>query len=45
VVAVTSSGARYFLRQMAETSQANVVFLSHNEVPPEVKVVSQGLIQ
>ena len=45
VVAVTSSGARYFLRQMAETSQANVVFLSHNEVPPEVKVISQGLIQ
>ena len=45
VVAVTSSGARYFLRQMVETSQANVVFLSHNEVPPEVKVVSQGLIQ
>jgi flagellar biosynthesis protein FlhA len=45
VVAVTSSGARYFLRQMAETSQASVVFLSHNEVPPEVKVVSQGLIQ
>jgi flagellar biosynthesis protein FlhA len=45
VVAVTSSGARYFLRQMAETSQANVVFLSHNEVPAEVKVVSQGLIQ
>jgi flagellar biosynthesis protein FlhA len=45
VIAVTSSGARYFLRQMAETSQANVVFLSHNEVPAEVKVVSQGLIQ
>jgi hypothetical protein len=30
---------------MAETSQANEVFLSHNEVPPEVKVISQGLIQ
>ena len=45
VVAVTSSGARYFLRQMVETAHANVVFLSHNEVPAEVKVVSQGLIQ
>ncbi|MBZ5596269.1 MAG: flagellar biosynthesis protein FlhA [Acidobacteriia bacterium] len=45
VVAVTSSGARYFLRQMVETSHANVVCLSHNEVPPEVKVISQGLIQ
>jgi flagellar biosynthesis protein FlhA len=45
VVAVTSSGSRYFLRQMAEASLANVVFLSHNEVPAEVKVISQGLIQ
>jgi len=45
VVAVTSSGARYFLRQMAEASLANVVFLSHNEVPAEVRVISQGLIQ
>ena len=45
VVAVTSAGARYFLRQIAEASMANVAFLSHNEVPVEVKVVSQGLIQ
>jgi flagellar biosynthesis protein FlhA len=45
VVTVTSSGARYFLRQMAEASQSNVVFLSHNEVPAELKVISQGLIQ
>jgi flagellar biosynthesis protein FlhA len=45
VVAVTSSGARHFLRQIVEASQASVVFLSHNEVPAEVKVLSQGLIQ
>jgi len=45
VVAVTSAGARYFLRQMAEASMANVAFLSHNEVPVEVRVISQGLIQ
>jgi flagellar biosynthesis protein FlhA len=45
VVAVTSAGARYFLRQIAEASMANVAFLSHNEVPVEVKVISQGLIQ
>ncbi len=45
VVAVTSSAARYFLRQIVEASRANVVFLSHNEVPAEVKVVSQGVIQ
>jgi len=45
VVAVTSAGARYFLRKIAEASMANVAFLSHNEVPVEVRVVSQGLIQ
>jgi flagellar biosynthesis protein FlhA len=45
VVAVTSSGARHFLRQIVEASQASVVFLSHNEVPAEIKVLSQGLIQ
>ncbi len=45
VVAVTSTGARYFLRQIVEASRANVVFLSHNEVPAEVKVISQGVIQ
>jgi flagellar biosynthesis protein FlhA len=45
VVAVTSTGARYFLRQIVEASRANVVFISHNEVPAEVKVISQGVIQ
>jgi flagellar biosynthesis protein FlhA len=45
VVAVTSSGARYFLRQIADSSIINVVFLSHNEIPAEVRVISQGLIQ
>ena len=45
VVAVTSTAARYFLRQIVEASRANVVFLSHNEVPAEVKVISQGVIQ
>jgi len=45
VATVTSSGARHFLRQIAEASRANIIFLSHNEVPAEVKVVSQGLVQ
>ncbi len=45
VVAVTSTAARYFLRQIVEASRANVVFLSHNEIPAEVKVMSQGFIQ
>jgi len=42
VVAITSSAARYFLRQMAEPVLPNLFFLSHNEVPPGVRVVSLG---
>jgi flagellar biosynthesis protein FlhA len=45
VVVITSSGARYFLRQMAESSLPNVVFLAHNEVPPGLRVQSLGNIQ
>ncbi len=45
VAAVTTAGARYFLRQMAEASVPNLFFLSHNEVPAGVKVVSLGVIQ
>jgi flagellar biosynthesis protein FlhA len=45
VVVLTSSGARYFLRQMVEASLPNVFFLSHSEVPPAVRVVSLGVIQ
>ncbi len=43
-VIVTASGARYFLRQMLETSLPNVFPLSHNEVPPGVKILSLGVI-
>jgi flagellar biosynthesis protein FlhA len=42
---VTSSSARYFLRQMMEGSLPNLSILSHNEIPPGVRVVSAGLIQ
>ena len=45
VVAVTTSGARYFLRQIVEPSMANLFFLSHNEIPAGVKMVSLGVIQ
>jgi flagellar biosynthesis protein FlhA len=45
LVAVTNSGARYFLRQIVEASLPNVFFLSHGEVPPGVKAVSLGVIQ
>jgi flagellar biosynthesis protein FlhA len=42
---VTSSGTRYFLRQVAESSLPNLTVLSHNEIPPEVKVRSRGVIE
>jgi flagellar biosynthesis protein FlhA len=42
---LTSSSARYFLRQMVEGTLPNLSVLSHNEIPPGVRVVSVGLIQ
>jgi flagellar biosynthesis protein FlhA len=45
VVAITSSGARYFMRQIAEPTLPNLFFLAHNEVPPGVRVQSLGNIQ
>jgi flagellar biosynthesis protein FlhA len=44
-VVLTTSGARYFLRQIAEASLPGVSFLSHSEVPPGVKAVSLGVVQ
>ncbi|MGD0499699.1 MAG: flagellar biosynthesis protein FlhA [Bryobacteraceae bacterium] len=43
--AVTSSAARCFLRQIAETAIPNLFFLAHNEIPPGVKVQPIGNIQ
>ncbi|MEO7142159.1 MAG: flagellar biosynthesis protein FlhA [Bryobacteraceae bacterium] len=45
VAAVTSSGARFFLRQIVEGSALNLSLLSHSEIPAGVKVISLGLIQ
>jgi flagellar biosynthesis protein FlhA len=45
VVAVTSSGARYFLRQIVEPSLPNLFFLAHNEIPPGLRVQPIGNIQ
>ncbi len=42
---VTSSSARFYLRQMIEGQLPNLAILSHNEIPSGVKVVSMGLIQ
>jgi flagellar biosynthesis protein FlhA len=44
VVLIASAGARYFLRQMVETSLPNLFAVSHNEVPPGIKVVSLGVL-
>jgi len=45
VVAITSAGARYFLRQLVEPAMSNLYFLAHNEVPPGLRVQSLGNIQ
>jgi flagellar biosynthesis protein FlhA len=44
-VVMVSSGARYFLRQILESSLPNVFPISHNEVPAGVKILSLGAIQ
>jgi len=43
-VVMVSSGGRYFLRQMLESSLPNVFPISHNEVPTGVKILSLGAI-
>ncbi len=45
VVAITSSNARYFLRQIVESTLPNLFFLAHNEIPPGLRVQSLGNIQ
>ena len=42
---IASSGSRYFFRQIAEPTMRNLFFLSHNEIPMEVKILSLGVIQ
>jgi flagellar biosynthesis protein FlhA len=42
---ISGSGARFFLRQIVEPGNRNLFFVSHNEVPMEVKIISQGVIQ
>ena len=43
VIALTGSGTRFFLRQLTESSLPNLTVLSHSEIPPGIKVVSQGV--
>ena len=44
-VAITTSGARHFLRQILEPVLPNLTILSHNEIPPEVKVLPLGTLE
>jgi flagellar biosynthesis protein FlhA len=44
VVAVASTGARYFLRQLLEPSFRNVFVLSHSEIPAGSNVSSMGVV-
>ena len=44
VAAVTSAQSRFFLRQLIEGTLPNLSILSHNEIPPGVRVVSLGVI-
>jgi flagellar biosynthesis protein FlhA len=44
VAAITTSGARYFLRQIVEPSMPNLMILAHNEVPAGQRVQSLGNI-
>ena len=44
-VMITGSGSRYFVRQLVENSMPNLFVLSHNEIPPELRVLSLGIVQ
>jgi flagellar biosynthesis component FlhA len=44
VVAITSSAARYFFRQITETSIPNLSFMAHHEIPGGVRIQSLGTI-
>ena len=43
-IVLTSPAIRYFVKQLLETAFPEVAVLSHNEVPPEVKIKSLGWI-
>jgi flagellar biosynthesis protein FlhA len=45
VAVLVSSGTRYFLQQISESTLRNVFFLSHSDVPPATRVVNLGIIR
>ena len=44
VVLLTTSGARFFLRQITESIAPNLNVLSHNEIPPGSRIISLGTV-
>jgi flagellar biosynthesis protein FlhA len=44
VVLLTSSGSRFFVRQITESIIPNLTVLSHNEVPPGHRIISLGTV-
>jgi flagellar biosynthesis protein FlhA len=45
VAVLTSSGSRFFLRQITEGAAPNLAVISHGEIPPGVRVVSLGAME
>jgi flagellar biosynthesis protein FlhA len=45
VVLITAANTRHFVRQIVEGTLPNVAVISHNEIPPEVRINSLGLVQ
>jgi flagellar biosynthesis protein FlhA len=43
-VLLTSSGSRFFMRQITESIAPNLAVISPNELPPESKIVSLGTV-
>jgi flagellar biosynthesis protein FlhA len=43
-VLLTSSASRFFVRQITESVAPNLTVLSHNEIPPEARIISLGAV-
>jgi flagellar biosynthesis protein FlhA len=43
-VLLTSSGSRFFVRQITDSTIPNLTILSHNEIPPGNRIVSLGTV-
>jgi flagellar biosynthesis protein FlhA len=44
-VVLVSSAVRYFMRQIAEGTLPNLIFIAHTEVPAEVRIINLGAVK